>query len=169
MPAPNDGQALVQLYRSGKSIPEVAEEVGLPRSTVRYALKKALALRSRADGVRLAAHKISSAHTGRRREFTVSHKEAIKEARLSWGEANAVGLSVKPSGYVEHTRGPHKGRMVHVVLMEERIGRRIRRDEVVHHIDHNRSNNDINNLALMTRAAHTRLHRREERIIREAA
>ena len=66
-----------------------------------------------------------------------------------------------------HTTGEHKGRSVHVVAMETRIGRHILPDEVVHHIDGNRRNNEINNLALMTRAAHTRLHRREESFFRK--
>jgi len=35
-------------------------------------------------------------------------------------------------------------------------------EEVVHHIDHNRSNNELNNLQLMTRSEHTRLHRLEQ-------
>jgi hypothetical protein len=46
--------------------------------------------------------------------------------------------------------------------MEARIGRRLLPDEVVHHIDGERANNNQNNLALMTRSAHTRLHRFEE-------
>lgn len=154
----------IDLYRSGKSIPEVSEITGLARSTVRYHLKKDGVLRSRSEGVRLASHKIAAANTGKRRAFSAAHCAAIKRHRTAWGEANSVGTSLKPSGYVEYTRGQHKGRSVHVVLMEERIGRRLLSDEVVHHIDGDRANNVIENLALMTRAAHTRLHRREERM-----
>lgn len=156
------------LYTGGKSIPEVADETGLGRSTVRYHLKKAGILRSRADGVRMARHKLGNGMRGKTRVFSEEHKANISAARSAWGQENARGICQKPSGYIEYTRGEHKGRSEHVVLMEQRIGRRLCSDEVVHHIDGDRSNNDINNLALMTRAAHARLHRREERLFKEA-
>lgn len=47
----------------------------------------------------------------------------------------------------------------HVRIMELQIGRRIRSDECVHHIDGDRSNNTPSNLALMDRAARSREHR----------
>jgi len=46
-----------------------------------------------------------------------------------------------------------------VVKMEEQIGRRLKRGECVHHIDENKLNNDLSNLALMTVSAHAKLHR----------
>lgn len=50
----------------------------------------------------------------------------------------------------------------HIYIMEQHIGRRLTKDEVVHHIDFNRSNNCIENLQLMTRSEHSRLHRENE-------
>ena len=44
--------------------------------------------------------------------------------------------------------------MRHVVMMERLIERPIRKDEVVHHIDSNRMNNDAGNLELMKRSEH---------------
>lgn len=49
-----------------------------------------------------------------------------------------------------------------VEAMEARLGRRLLRDEMVHHIDGDPQNIDYDNLALVTRAGHARLHRREE-------
>ena len=48
--------------------------------------------------------------------------------------------------------------MTHDLIMSAIIGRPLAPDEVVHHIDGNKLNNDPRNLALMTRAEHTRLH-----------
>lgn len=155
---------LISDYKSGMSLPTVADRYGVSASAARYHVKKAGVLRSRADAVRLAASqgRIGAGLRGKTRSFSAEHRASISTHRKAWGEANATGLSVKPNGYVEYTRGQHKGRAVHVVAMEQRIGRRLNLDEVVHHIDGDRSNNDANNLALMTRSAHTRLHRFED-------
>lgn len=154
----------ISMYRDGASIPLVAEALGIPRSRVRGYLKDAGVLRSRADGIRLAAKqgRIGSGLRGKTREFSNEHCKNISKARLKWAAEKAAGVSLKPSGYLEFTRGPHKGRRVHVVQMEERLGRRLREDECVHHIDGDRLNNDDNNLALLTRSGHTRLHRLED-------
>lgn len=157
---------MIELYQRGRSIPDVADATGASRSTVRYHLQAAGVLRTRADGIRLARPKLGSGLRDKKRPpFTAEHRNALSNARR---ERPAKGVSVKPSGYIEYTQGENKGRSVHVVLMEQRIGRRIRPDEVVHHIDGDRANNHIDNLALMTRAAHSRLHRREERLCGKA-
>lgn len=51
---------------------------------------------------------------------------------------------------------------VHRAVMEEHIGRRLSPDEVVHHIDGNKMNNDISNLEVMSRKEHSSLHRKKE-------
>lgn len=155
---------LIRLYvGESKSIPQVAAEVGVSMSTVRSRLFRLGVLRCRADGIRAAARhgRLGSGMRGKKRVFSESHKENISRSKLALADEFAAGVSVKPSGYVEYTRGPNKGRCVHVVTMEEVIGRRLEKDEVVHHIDHNRFNNDLSNLQLMTRAAHAALHATE--------
>lgn len=152
----------IELYQQGKSLTDVSEETGVAKSTLRRHLKDRGCLRSRTEGIRLVRHKLGSGMRGKNRVFSDAHKAAISEGRSKWADKCALGTSVKPNGYVEYTRGEHKGRSVHVVTMEQRIGRRLKPDEVVHHIDGDRSNNNPNNLALMTRSAHARLHRRED-------
>lgn len=77
------------------------------------------------------------------------------------------GRRIKPSGYVEvycpnHPRVNKRGCVYeHQLVIEQSIGRYLREDEVVHHIDRNKSNNSLSNLMLLTRAEHTRLHLRE--------
>lgn len=155
-----------ELYAAGSSIPEVSEATGVSMSTLRLRFKEAGILRSRADGVRMAGEKgnLGGGLRGKRREFTKEHCNSIRSAKLAWAEVNAAGVSVKPNGYVEYTRGPHKGRLVHVVSMEKRLGRRLQKDEVVHHIDGNRQNNADDNLALCTRSGHNRLHQFENQL-----
>ena len=52
-----------------------------------------------------------------------------------------------------------KTKQVHRLVMEEHLGRELTKDEVVHHIDRNKSNNDLDNLMLFpTKSAHTKFH-----------
>jgi len=155
---------IVQLYVDGLSIPQIAEIAGMSRSTVRRRLKAASVLRRREDAIRLAGvqGRLGSGLRGKRRVFSDTHRENISKARLEWADKFAKGQSVKPTGYAEFTRGPNKGRLVHVVLMEEKIGRRILPGECVHHIDGDPLNNSLGNLAFMTLSTHASLHRKQD-------
>lgn len=46
----------------------------------------------------------------------------------------------------------------HIVVAEEMIGRVLKEDEVVHHLDGDRSNNRIENLLVLSKAMHYKLH-----------
>ena len=159
-----------EMYVAGASIPQVSAATGIAISTLRFRFKREGILRSRSDAIRLAAGdgRLGSGLRGKHRDFSPSHCSAISRARLVWGEEHAAGVSLKPSGYVEFTRGPHKGKSVHQVKMEERLGRLLSNDECVHHIDGIKTNNEDNNLALVTRSGHARLHRREQSLSKKS-
>lgn len=50
----------------------------------------------------------------------------------------------------------------HVYVMSESIGRKLHKDECVHHIDRDKTNNLLSNLRLMSIAEHTLLHHVED-------
>ena len=47
----------------------------------------------------------------------------------------------------------------HREIMEEHLGRELDPDEVVHHKDENKTNNELTNLQVMSRVEHSRLHK----------
>jgi len=156
-----DAEKLRKLYVEDlMSLPFVAKTLGASISTVRARLLEMGLLRGRAQAIRIAQKqgRLGAGNRGKKRVFTQEWKQAISSAARRRGEENAKGVSLKPSGYLEHTRGPEKGRSVHVTIIEAAIGRRLFSDEVAHHIDHDRANNDPANLQLMTRSEHARLH-----------
>jgi hypothetical protein len=145
----------IELYLSGLSIPEVSEKTGIPKSTIRFRLKKLCLLRSRADGIKIAAKNGKLSHLkGKKRSFSDEWKKNISRSKIGKGK----GFSKKPNGYIEITMGENKGRLHHVVVMEKIIGRSLMANECVHHKDENKSNNDPSNLELMTRSEHSRHH-----------
>lgn len=100
-----------KLYLSGLSIPQVSAETGIPLSTLRFRFKKLGILRSREEAVKMAADdgRLGSGMRGKTRSFSDDHKENIRQSLLQHGEKNAKGTTLKPSGYVEYTRGPRQG------------------------------------------------------------
>lgn len=158
---------IISSYIDGNySIPELSQKFSINKSRVRNILLSKNALRSRSDAIKLAAikGKLGSGVRGKKRVFTDEWKNNIRKAKLRYGEENSLGVSLKPSGYIEITRGSNKGKLEHILIIEKRIGRKILMDEVVHHIDGDKTNNNENNLALMTRSGHARLHRHEDKI-----
>lgn len=52
--------------------------------------------------------------------------------------------------------------LLHRVIMENSLGRILSDEEVVHHKDHNKYNNDIDNLEILTKVEHNRRHGLEQ-------
>lgn len=80
-----------------------------------------------------------------------------QEAHHNWkgGEFMDKGYKRK---HLYLGNGKRADPMQHDLIMEKHIGRKLNIDEVVHHKDRNRSNNEIGNLQLLTRSEHSKLH-----------
>lgn len=93
------------------------------------------------------------------------------------GEKCAVwkgGRRLSNYGYVllhkpEHPNSRPDGYIFeHRYLMSKALGRPLRSDEIVHHIDGDKTNNDLSNLEITTLPDHTREHNKEREIVRDS-
>ena len=82
-------------------------------------------------------------------------------------QANAHKCSMISWNGYRYLRRPHHPAatqhgyvMEHRLVMEEVLGRILTKDEVVHHKNENKLDNRPDNLAIMTRSEHMKLHRR---------
>lgn len=91
------------------------------------------------------------------------------ENRDQRGEKNNAyrgGRVIHVAGYIlvrceGHPRAKHRGQYVmeHILVMEKHLGRYLREDECVHHINEIKSDNRIENLELTNKKEHSRYHR----------
>ena len=152
---------LRKLYHEEKlSITEVGKRIGVSYSVVRNMfIRYNILIRTRKESSKLYKGWGSWVKGKKRPPFTQEHRRRMSEAKL---KAKAKGVTKKPDGYLEFTRGKNKYRGVHRVIMEQYLGRPLTFNDVVHHCDGNRTNNNLSNLKLMTRSEHTSFHRRKE-------
>ena len=104
----------------------------------------------------------------RSKESRKKSSEAIKssekfQATIKRGleKPNALEISIR-GGYRWIFNSEGKKVAEHKYLIELIIGRKLTKNEVVHHKDRNKLNNDIDNLQLMTRSEHTKEHANDE-------
>lgn len=78
--------------------------------------------------------------------------------RQTWTK-NPVYLG--PQGYMMISMGSKKkgGAYLHRYIIEQKLGRTLDSQEIVHHKDGNKLNNNINNLELMTHKIHNNIHK----------
>lgn len=92
-------------------------------------------------------------------------KDVTREDHPKWKggvvpDGNGYLMVLKPDWY-EGRKGSNYV-FQHTIVMCEALGlKKLPRGWVVHHIDKDKTNNDINNLTLLTNGAHMRLHSRE--------
>jgi predicted alpha/beta superfamily hydrolase len=82
--------------------------------------------------------------------------------RSSYRRSNNRPGKWMENGYIVIYSGDGNGIKEHVFKMEKKIKRKLKRNEVVHHINGIRDDNRMCNLLLMTNGEHSRLHRQQE-------
>ena len=81
------------------------------------------------------------------------------------------GRIVKGDGYIgiwkpQHKKADNQGYVYeHTLIVEEKLKRSLNRDEEIHHINLDKTDNNIENLCLCTHKTHIKIHRSIEKLI----
>lgn len=90
------------------------------------------------------------------REQKFCNKKCFYEFNKGKNNSQYKGnISLNVHGYLRDTR---TGQKIHRKVMEEHLGRKLKKHEAVHHINHIKTDNRIENLSLMTRSEHATMH-----------
>lgn len=106
-----------------------------------------------------------------RTELHAKHiSEAMKRAWLTKRKRKAIGSkNIDSDGYVRVKIVPGKGawKPEHIIVAEQLLGRPLRKGEVVHHINGNRSDNRPSNLYVCKdRSHHNQVHNSQDAALR---
>jgi predicted DNA-binding protein YlxM (UPF0122 family) len=170
-------QKILELYYSKKyTVQEIADMCGMCVRKMYYELKKAGCTfdhKWRKPMTEENRMKISKTHKGK--VISEEQRRKISEHNsCNYNGLNGYGHTKKHNrGYVlayvpKHPKAHSDGyAMLHTVLYEQSIGRYLNDNEVVHHINHDRSDNRLENLMLMDKHEHFSMHMRERHKIRK--
>jgi len=151
---------------AGSSYEEVACGIGCEPSTVRYwhddewrERQLEMGRKQRQEKRGYLADQVPEFPSGYRCEYVA---DAFQGRQRHHREMYAPHVDAKGYLSISVVRDGKRERVKeHRYVVEQALGRRLRKDEIVHHLDGNKLNNSIDNLGVLSPSRHSTLHSRD--------
>ena len=134
-------------------IPSVCEECGAGFFERKYKAGKS------GSGRHFCSRSCSSKATVREQDISHLAKYNFKKGQVPH---NFIGETSHSAGYRVVSGNGKKRQLKHRAIMEQHLGRKLSRAEIVHHINGNKVDNQIENLVIMSQSEHCLAHRPHE-------
>lgn len=159
-------EELSKYYSLGYSMKEIADYLSMSVGKIhKYFKLYEIIPRCWGSKNEFAKKKISKALKGKKNALGIKRTpEQIEKSRYKQLQRGIGHKKQRGDGYIavyfpDHPKSNKEGYiMEHDLVMECYIGRWLKEDEVIHHINKKRDDNKIENLKLMTFKEHARLH-----------
>lgn len=154
-------------YRVGGSLKGAAIILGVSKKCVLNWMNKHGITRNEntsvdPEAVRLMAETMTSRQIADVLGITREHVNTIaREHGFKCQNHFHKGYATTHNGYRMERRNGNRAsgyKLIHRAVMEAHIGRPLGNDEIVHHKNHDKTDNRIENLEIMSRSEHARLH-----------
>lgn len=100
-------------------------------------------------------------------KFTSQHKDWFEKGETPWNKGKHYSTKKLGTGqgYIDsHGYRIKEEKLEHRLLIERRIGRELSPEEIIHHIDGDKTNNNLDNLVIMFRSEHMKIHKNLRRV-----
>lgn len=158
----------------GASLRMLEDEIGIERKKLSREMKKAgMRVPTRIESVKFLWKNHKHPNIGKTgslcpsygRKMSDETKQKLRDAMS--GDKNyhwSGGRKKHSGGYIliyrpdSHLADKHGFVLEHRLVAEQKYGRKLKSSDIVHHIDGNKTNNNPENIAVLTRAEHAKLH-----------